>query len=289
MTLVLAVDIGGSFVKSAVTRPDGQLYDFQKVATPTSLDAFMLVMDQLVDANDIQGIAISSPGSIESSGLNVGYSAVPYLYHENLKVLCEGRYGVPVSIENDGNCAALAEYECGAAEGIASFVCIVIGTGIGGGIVHHGELLRGAHLHAGEFGYLMLDMANGNTWSETGSSSALTKRAGFLNGEEVFKRAGHSPEAASALEHFFHTLAAGIFSIQYILDPQRVLLGGGITQQSAFLKGINEAIEALYRQKSYAAVKPEIRLCQAGSHAQLTGAVHLWKKQWKDEAGCLQE
>ncbi|WP_078378756.1 ROK family protein [Sutcliffiella halmapala] len=309
MNYILTIDIGGTFTKLACISTCGQLVEKEEADTPQLFGDFLQLVQSFYERNLtnnhwIIGIAISSPGSVTKSGEVLGYSSVPFIHDQNMKVLLEQQYKLPVFIENDANCAALAEMWNGAADGIDTYACIVCGTGIGGAIVINKKLYKGANLHGGEFGYVILGHDYGGkpahyqTWSELGSSSAITRRlkeeapyyekwTGPLVFEEEKK--GHRA-AAKSIDTFFHTLAVGIFNIQYTLDPEKILIGGGVTRQPAFMEELATRLEAIYAEKPFATIRPNVSVCHYLDQAQLYGAAVGWKDlYWKGESSCLPE
>jgi len=290
MDQLLVLDIGGTFTKVAYLTIHESLIDFQEIKTPNNFEDLLNIIDQYVDAR-LQGIAISAPGSVRENGSIKGYSAVPFIHQINIKKELTEKYHVPIIMENDANCAAIAELFDGAGLNLNSFACLVCGTGIGGALVINRQLFKGANVHSGEFGYMIMDHTNGllQTWSDLGSSSALSRRLNHVppygnvwTGYNVFELAekGHK-EASASLDLFYKTLAIGIFNLQYAIDPEAILIGGGITRQPSFLKKLDLEFDAIFQQLSYASIKPNVEICHHLDHAQLVGAGYLWKQSHK--------
>ena len=293
MKHLFAIDIGGTFTKFALVTSHADIVLKEEVPTPVSVDEFSVHVDQVLGRwqrdHHIEGIAISSPGSVTDAGFVLGHSAVNFIHVVNLRALFHERYGLPVTMENDANCAALAEQWSGAGAGCDTFACIVCGTGIGGGIVINGRLHKGANLHGGEFGYSLME--GYETWSERGSSFALTKRlkdepphGAAWTGSRVFEEAekGHAA-AEKSLNQFFHTMAVGIFNLQYMLDPEKILVGGGITRQPSFLQRLQTELDRVMTAKPIAKVKPAVEVCTHLDQAQLIGAAYVWRKTYGKE------
>ncbi len=130
--------------------------------------------------HEISGVAVSCPGAVSDQGIIYGSSAVRYLHGPNIKKCIEETLRLPVFLGNDANCAAYAELWDGAAQGLRDFMVMVIGTGIGGAIIKDGVLHKGAHLHGGEFGYMLLDpdsIEDDSVWSRITSTKALVKKS----------------------------------------------------------------------------------------------------------------
>lgn len=298
MDYILTIDIGGTFTKLAYISTCGQLKEKVETDTPKSSHDFFQLVDGYFEKHkqmyDVIGIGVSSPGSVTEYGEVLGYSAVPFIHEVNVKQELGQRYSLPVFMENDANCAALAEMWNGAADGIQTYACIVCGTGIGGAIVINQKLYKGANLHGGEFGYTILNHIREsgvyNTWSELGSSSAITRRMNNVapfyekwTGEKVFElaKAGEA-EAVQSVDTFFHSLAVGIFNIQYTLDPEKILVGGGVSRQPAFLEELSVRLDAILEAKPISKVRPSVSLCHYLDQAQLFGAAVGWKDNyWK--------
>ncbi|MFC7786787.1 ROK family protein [Rossellomorea sp. GCM10028870] len=298
MEFLLTIDIGGTFIKLALISITGQLVEKEEVSTPQSIEEFSDVIDQYykrMKKYSLIGISISSPGSVTDTGHVLGYSAVPFIHEHNVKHLLSKRYGLPVFMENDANCAALSELWKGAARECETFACIVCGTGVGGALVMNKKLVKGANLHGGEFGYSILASDTHEnvyeTWSEMGSSSALSRRLKHQppyfegwTGPRVFEQAGkHHVEARKSLDSFFSTLAIGIFNIQYIVDPEKILVGGGITRQPDFLEELEQRMDRLLEAKPIAKVRPSISLCHYLDEAQLVGTAYGWLKEYRKD------
>ncbi|MED4122673.1 ROK family protein [Halalkalibacterium halodurans] len=294
MAYLLTIDIGGTFTKMGLVSVQAQLVEKIEQPTPSSLPIFCQMVDEYYERfsqrYNIIGIAMSCPGSVTSTGDVLGSSAVEFIHENNLKRTLEDTYGLPVAMENDANCAAIAEGWNGAAQGVSTFACIVCGTGIGGAFVLDGKLHRGAHLHGGEFGYAIMNVGergDSKSWSEIGSSVAIVNRlkgepphgerwTGYLAFEEAAK--GHE-KAQESIDVFFQSLAVGVFNLQYMFDPEKIFIGGGITRQPGFMKELEKRLAAIFAARQVATIRPSLALCQHLDQAQLFGAA----KRWLDE------
>ena len=150
---LLTIDIGGTSIKYA-RFADGKLGEEGAFGTPDNLEQFYqsltAVVEQFKENSDVCGVAISSPGAVnKASGVIEGASALPYIHDFEIHAELEKRFGLPVSIENDANCAALAEVKFGAAKGLSDVLLLVLGTGVGGSVVMNGKVHHGKHLFGG--------------------------------------------------------------------------------------------------------------------------------------------
>lgn len=149
------------------------------------------------------------------------------------------------------------------------------------------SILRGASLHGGEFGYMIMggsrqDVKNPlqSTWSLTASTNALVREVerkkslteGSLNGEEVFQLADTGdPAALEALAQFYKKIAIGIYNLKYALDPEKILIGGGISKRREVIEGINRELRLLKGEISTLHI--EVEACQFDNDANLIGAL----------------
>ncbi len=154
----LVLDIGGSSIKYAIMNETADILERGNESTPLdSFESFISVIRKIYDKykDDIDGIALSAPGTIDpKSGLILAPGALSFNYKVNLIDKIHEFTTYPVSIENDGKCAALAESWIGNLKNCKSGIVLVLGTGIGGGIILDGKLWSGSHFFAGEFSYL---------------------------------------------------------------------------------------------------------------------------------------
>ncbi|MFK9091842.1 ROK family protein [Bacillus salipaludis] len=295
MKTYMVFDIGGTFIKYAVMNDQAVKLESGKVPTPKEgLDVFLQKITDIVthykSLFDLQGIAVSSPGAVDViRGFIGGASAIPYIHGVCMTDLIKERTGLDVTIENDANCAALAEGWRGAAQETDYYICIVIGTGIGGSIVINQTILRGATLHGGEFGYMIIGNPPKNplqaTWSQVASTHALIEEVevrkslskGTLDGEQVFRMAeAGDPIAKDCIAEVYKKLAIGIYNLKYALDPKKILIGGGISKRPEVIAGINQELKKLKDEIS--TLEITVEACQFDNDANLIGALFHFLK-----------
>lgn len=238
---------------------------------------------------NIEGIAISSPGAVNQvAGIIEGASAIPYIHHFPIVEELEELFGCPVSIENDANCAALAEFWKGAAKGLKNVIFVVVGSGIGGAVIIDGKIQYGKHLSAGEFGYMLL--TDQHTFSDLGTAVNMAKRytkrknleENAVSGKEVFELAEQGDAIAqNEVDTFYRYLAQGIYNLQYSFDPEKIIIGGGVSSKSDLIPQLTVNLERIARQVETALFGPEnslhipeITLCEFKNDANLIGAVY---------------
>lgn len=305
----ISFDIGGTQVKYGIITDQAEIlskgsFDSQRDdAEKVFADLIQVVKANQAEYN-LQGIALSMPGIIPyDTGIVPFMGAISITEPMNIKAYITSRTGLPVELENDANCATLAEYWQGAAKGCDNFICFTIGTGIGGGIVINGELYRGKNFSAGEFGMMyneqdMKVLPEGfrgrkaglpESWSSQGSMQTLLRRLSemtnndALEGVEVFERAAKQEEPYySEVEHFYHANAVGIYNLWAALDPEKVVIGGGVSAQGDILvKNIERHLELIKENPIVFVPDNTVTTCQFGNDAGIIGALYHFLHQQK--------
>lgn len=288
MKKYLAFDVGGTAVKYAVVDEDGKIENRQKFAIPENIEGMYQEIVKVHEQNkDVEGIALSMPGAVDSDdGIIYGSSAIDYIHGPNIKKDLEKMTGKSVELENDANCAALAEVWKGAARNEQDCCFIVSGTGIGGAVIKDRHVHHGNALHGGEFGYMIMRYSPHEqkyyTWSDDGSTVAVTKRIAkelgvdyhTIDGKEVFDHADQNPVYQKYVDKFYQTLAMGIYNLQYAYDPSMIIIGGAISARKELLDKVNEQLDAIFVQLTHAKVRPNIKVCEFGNDANMIGAVY---------------
>lgn len=312
MKQYLLIDIGGTFIKYSLADEQARKISGGKVPTPlTNMDDLLAVIKGFAAPLQGQfvGCAISMPGRIDTKhGIaHTGGVLSSFLWEQPFAAQMEELLGVPVTIANDGKCAAAAEGWTGALAGVENGLVLVLGTGIGGGILLNGKVLMGAHAAAGEVSGLVTDVARmepddfnltrvekfaeAPLWAGLASATGLIleyarqkhlpEGSPMPNGEEIFAayNAGE-PEAQQALKLFARRVAVGILSLQNVLDVEKVAIGGGISAAEALLPAIQAELDGLFERCTVMpTVKPELVRCRYGNDANLIGALKLFFEQ----------
>lgn len=284
---LLAVDIGGTFVKyGKYDCETNSLDSISKVPTPLT-DQESLI-HQVVNLSkkfpEVSGCAVSMPGTINSEkgyvsqGGSLQYNNETMFANELSKALL-----LPVTIENDARCAALAELWNGNLTGVKNALVVVLGTGLGCAIVQDGRIYRGHHQYAGEISIVFnkdinqygFDAVLGNQFGIPKFVLKLSHLYGEpLSGSEAFHLI---EEGNTALEEEFQqyveNLAIQLFNFQVMFDPEKILIGGGISGNKFFMKKLSKALEAFYRKLPILIKHEPIEKCKFGNDANLYGAV----------------
>ena len=294
----LGVDIGGTFIKLGIVDDAGNVSMRREVpidrsGKETVMETVMngidtLLKDSGLEAGAFEGIGVSAAGCIDTNKGCVAENGgnIPDWSFTPVAGPLSERYGIGATIANDGNCIALAEAWVGAARGLRDVICVVLGTGVGGGIISGGHLIEGTHGFGGEIGHFPthadLLMTGEKKWGshyETfASTGALVRRAlmsgkDWLNGKEIFEAAASGDAGAlEILDGWTTEIAAGITGLVHIFDPEVVLIGGGVSAQ-------NELLVKPVRDKVIETVTPDmaaelkLRAAELGNNAGMVGAV----------------
>ncbi len=281
----IAFDIGGTQIKYGIVSETGRVLKRKTVATEIHLGGeqiiqkLILLSKKLMNEHTIAGIGISTAGIVDiNKGIVTGgadhipgYSTIPII--DRLQEILK----VPVSIDNDVNCAAFGEKWNGSGREKENFIMLTLGTGVGGAIFIDGELYRGHSFSAGEWGNMLIE---GKTFEEVASISGLIrlvrkyKGKGEWNGRTIFELYDKGDrEVAQAVGIFFKHLAIGISNLAYIFNPETIIIGGGITDRgNEFLKEVKEEVSKYLNQEIYN--NCEIELAQNGNCAGMIGAIY---------------
>lgn len=292
----LVFDVGGTFIKYAIMNNEGEIIEKGKFPTPMESQPVFLesLAAKYAEFKDrVDGIAISLPGNIDS---NTGYvntaGALKYNANCNLSQLIqkaiEEKTGdtVNIAIENDGKSAALAEFWKGNLAGCNNGAVIILGTGIGGGIIVDKKLVKGNNFFAGELSFLMKDMSSTgftNALASHASAKTLTNKVAAykglpsheVDGFKVFNGLKEEDEhCKQALDEVSTALGGLIYNLECIIDPEKVLLGGGISQQPALLEAVKAKTDVFFDNMHVAMPKPEVNVCKYFNDSNLIGALY---------------
>lgn len=315
MTLTIGVDIGGTKVAGGVVDPDGQVVARTRRDTPAddvakTRDVIVEVVAELAALHPVAAVGIGAAGWIDASRSTVLFAPNLAWRDEPLRDYVSNALGLPVIVENDANVAAWAEFRYGAARHADdSMVMFTVGTGIGGGIVLGGELVRGAHGIAAELGHMnsvpgghlcgcgrfgcieqyasgkalvrfaragarqdptratrLLELAEGDAEAITGPMVTAAARAGDHVSREAFAQIGQ-------------WLGIGLADLVQILDPQVLVVGGGVVEAGELLLGpARQSYMDSLAQRGRLPVA-EVRAAEMGNAAGVVGAADLARRR----------
>ena len=281
----IGFDIGGTHIKHGLITEEGEELHTGEYDTHYELDEFKAswqeVVRQYQDKHEVAGIGISFPGYVNPhTGEVPKAGSLDFLDGCNLLTLFGELTDLPITVENDANCAALGEQWRGAGQKYDSLICMTIGTGIGGGIILERQLMRGSHFRAGEFGVMPVG-DNGENMHEIASARALTDACRQalalpanepLHGKEIFEKMENDGHLREVVERWAGYLARGIYSVVSLYDPQVVLIGGGVSQQKDLYPLLERHLE---KYNFWEALRVPVHPCELGNQAGRLGAVWL--------------
>jgi len=293
MMYYICIDIGGTSIKYGVLSEKGEIFIDGTVSTKvTEKENFILsdvkklvrnILDEYRNY-EIKGICVSTAGVVNPEKGEIAYAGptIPKYTGTKIKEELEKEFSISCEVENDVNCAGLGEYWRGAGKGSKSMVCLTIGTGIGGSVILDGKLLNGIGYTAGEIGYMDV---NGNYIQNIASSRYLVEKVqkekvekegitDAITGVDIFELAKKGDEICIAgINEIISNLAVGVRNIIYLLNPEVIVIGGGITAQKEYLeeKIRNEVNDGMISDMFR---KTRIELAQQGNQAGLLGALY---------------
>lgn len=286
----ICIDIGGTRLKYARILDDGEIKDLKNISTPKSLENLLDCIKNIheeLSNYPIAGVAVSMPGLIDfERGFVFHGGALDCIKNINLQTILEDMLSLPVSIQNDGKCAALGEKWKGALQNVSNGIATVIGTGIGGGIISNNQLVTGHNYSAGEFSFVNVDDSEGleRYWGYNNSIAVLLKKYGLALGEEVdgikfFKAVSAGETTATELLNIYtKNLARQLLNLQVILDPEVISIGGGVSASKILFDFIERNIEELYEKIPYPMPKVNLKRSLLGNNANLLGALKHFKE-----------
>lgn len=295
----LTIDVGGTFTKYALMNEKCDLLDRGKISTIHAplkdfIDSLVGIYEKY--ASEIAGIALSMPGVIDSAkGFMYTGGHIKCISNINIVELLGQRCSVPVTVGNDAKCAALAELWQGALKDCNNAITLVIGTGIGGAVIHDRRVISGAHFMAGEFSYTMVDsnipsainevfgMRSGVGGLIRYAAKEMNRPEDELSGLVIFQAANCGDQKAiRAVRKYAADLALQISNYRFMFDPEKIAIGGGISEQPLLLQLIKEELKKINDVYAPWGIElPEIVNCKFFNDSNLIGAlyVHLKAKE----------
>lgn len=249
MKKYIAFDIGGTMIKYGVIEEHGDMTEHHKIPSeagfggPHIMEKVIKIIKEYAGEHTLSGICISTAGMVDSERGMIVYANknIPDYTGTRVKDILEKEFHIPCEVENDVACAGLAELCSGEETGSRVNVCLTVGTGIGCCIIIDNKIFCGASHSAGEVGYMNMF---GTQFEELASGRAMIKNAARqkgwktedLDGIKIFEMAKSGDEACiNAIDEMCDKLGYGIANICYVINPETVILGGGITAQKDYL------------------------------------------------------
>lgn len=284
--IYLVLDIGGTNLKYAYMQSDFTILEKNTIVTPKeSKEALFLKIYELTKAyENVAGVAIALPGVIDKErGFMVECGALPFNAHTYFRQELSDFIHLPVSIENDGKAAGLAELYFGELKGFHSAIVLVLGTAIGGCVIIDSKIIRGSSNFAGEFSCMITkNRSNEFEYHEICQDISvpkmieavrLDKNLPTLDGETYFKLLKEDVDLMKYFDTYCLEVATLIYNLACILDPQKIVLGGGVSVQPLLLDKIYPYLEEFYRAAKRKMPDQLVGSCQFNNDSNLLGAL----------------
>lgn len=306
------VDIGGTTVKMGLFSLADGLLESWEIPTNTAHGGSAILPEiarsirqcretHRISPADVFGIGVGVPGPVDQKGvvdhcINLGWGIV------DLPAALGGLTGLPVVAGNDANVAALGEYWAGGGQGCGSMVMVTLGTGIGSGIVIDGNILPGAHGAGGEIGHMPMNpeeaepcgCGNRGCAEQYGSANGLARMARqclsecetpsrlralpSITAKDVFALAGDDPLAARLLDDYFRFLGRFLASVCCVVDPEIVVLGGGVSKAG---QPLLDGVARYFREAVFHPCRDtRFALARLGNSAGIWGGMYLAKRSF---------
>ncbi|EFQ83415.1 glucokinase [Aeromicrobium marinum DSM 15272] len=292
--VAVGVDVGGTKIAAGVVDHDGRIVARGRITTPTEASAIpgavAALVHEVAGGAGVDTVGVGAAGFIAADRRTVRFAPNIDWEDEPLAATLEPLVGATVVVENDANAAAWGEFRFGAGRAHDDLLLVTVGTGVGGGIVSAGQLLRGAHGIAAEVGHLCLvpdgracPCGQRGCLEQYASGTALVRSAArhsepgtVVDGAEVTRRAaGGDAEAQQLLADLGERLGRGIAALVAVLDPAVVVVGGGVgAAGDLLLEPVRRSLNAHVtggRRRPVAEVLPAV----LGNDAGLIGAADL--------------
>ncbi|HVN11120.1 MAG TPA: ROK family glucokinase [Kineosporiaceae bacterium] len=310
MDLTIGVDVGGTKIAAGVVDASGRLLAKVRVSTPATTaedveEAIVEAVRWLLIDHDVSAIGLAVPGFVDEKRSMLRFTPNLPMVDRPLRDLVGARVGRPVVVENDANAAAWGEHRFGGGRRVPDMVLVTVGTGLGGGIVFGGSLVRGAFGVAAEIGHMRVvpgglpcGCGNHGCWEQYCAGRALVRRAqalcredavagaallelagqdaDALTGSMVARAAFAGDQAAVGLfADVGRWLGEGIALLAAVLDPAVVVVGGGVAEAGDVL--LDPARQAYAAALSAGSHRPHLEIMPAvlGNDAGLIGAADL--------------
>lgn len=293
MKRYVSIDIGGTAIKYGVLDGNGELVCRKEMRTESYKGGMSIlakavgIVERYCETEAVDGICISTAGMVDTNKGEIFHAAplIPRYAGIKFKETMENRFHVPCEVENDVNCAGLAEAVSGASKGSTSSLMLTVGTGIGGCAIIDGKVFRGFSNSACEVGYMHMA---GSDFQTLGAASILSRKVAEWKNEPTEKWNGYrifndalkgDILCIRAIDEMTDVLGQGIANICYVLNPEVVVLGGGIMSQEEYLKGRVEKAVEKYLIPSIAS-RTRIAFAKHRNNAGMLGAFyHFMQRQ----------
>jgi glucokinase len=314
MSLTVGVDVGGTKIAAGLVDEKGQVLARERTESPaTDPPEIVSTIGELVrglaGSEPIEAVGVSAAGFVDKARAMLVFAPNLAWRDEPLKRFLEDELDLPVVVENDANAAAWGEFTFGAGEDVENLLMLTVGTGVGGGLVIDGELVRGGFGMGGEVGHISMvpggvrcGCGNLGCLESYGSGTALVRRSRELAGadpasaKDLVARVGGDPTritgplvtqaaqegdafAIARLAELGEWLGQGVATLTAVLDPNVVVIGGGVSEAGALL--LDPIRDSFERHVTARGHRPmlEVRQALLGNAGGLIGVADLARRR----------
>ena len=290
---VLGIDLGGTAIKLGRFRQDGTCLQSLSVATPQPatpeavVDVMVEAIAQLNSAQQSIAIGVGTPGPADAAGRIAKVAINLANWHDvPLADWLEAKTGLPTILANDANCAGLGEAWLGAGRRFRNLILLTLGTGVGGAIIFDDKLFTGHQGAAGELGLITLNpdgppcnSGNQGSLEQYVSVPAIRRRTGLEPSKLGALAKAGDPNALTFWHSYGKDLGAGLASLVYILTPEAIVIGGGVSASAEFFF---PAVQAEIERRVLPSSRVGLQLLPAelGNQAGIVGAAKLAWTKW---------
>ena len=290
--------IGRGNLKTNLPRPE------QKVFADVAKACYLAVENAGISMQDVASVGIGAPGTINKETGVIEYANNFSFFNVPAREMLAAQLGeMPIYLDNDANCAALGEAIAGAGHGVANFIAITLGTGVGSGIVIDGKLVTGINFAAGEMGHTVICLdgercscGRRGCWESYSSATALIAQTKdvmrvspdslmwqiaqesiyHVDGRTAFDAMRKGDAAAKkVVDNYIYYLAQGITNVVNIFQPDMICIGGGISHEGETLLEPLRRMVARERYSIHAKRQTQIVAAELGNDAGIFGAAFL--------------
>ena len=283
--MIIAIDIGGTSIKYGyyVSNNLKEVKEIPSMASQGAKALFTQLCSIIETTSQLEGIAISTAGQVDVKQGKITYAgnSIPDYTGFNLKEQLSNIFKVPVAVENDVNCAALSEIDEGCIKDYDMYLCLTIGTGIGGSVIFEKRVLHGTSFSLGEFGYLPI---KNKTFEEIASTSALVERVKeydnkISSGHQIINNINNN-DIKNIVLNWIDDLVMGLNILTIAFNPKYIIIGGGILDaRDTIFDLINDKYLEICKSKSF--IKTKLKATTFYNHAGLRGAYINFQQQLK--------
>ena len=288
MSLTCGVDVGGTKILAAVVDGNGQVIDESRVVSPAHdadamTSAISGLITDLATRHDVTAVGIGAAGYIDRTRSKVLFAPNIAWRNVDLRSAVQARVDLPVIVENDANAAAWGEFRFGAGRDVDDMLMVTVGTGVGGGIVVDGSLLRGAYGVAAEIGHItvvpdgaLCGCGKRGCLEAYASGTALERAVPGMSGPEITAAAKAGDQRCiDAVADIGRWLGGGLASLAAVVDPALIVVGGGVAEVGDLLLGPIRV--AFHEQLTGVGYRPEAEIVSAalGNRAGVIGAADV--------------